>query len=404
MGLKLFKYLALCLLIASGSSVYTQEITVSLANVQILFESGEYEQGALLVDEYLELNPEDLNAKKLKRNILLELDKIESVKKTEEALFYIEGNDLNTAYKLLEDAVRLNPDNEKAFDVFIRLKEVVVIEKDSIIEEEEAALVVSEDESTEETFLVSSGESSKFTVKEASSETSVKADLSPDSVSNADISQLEEIKSIFKIYIPLNLMFSNSNFLSDVQSSLVLGGLGVNLNYSPPVLNNFSWLNISYNTELIKLSGDDRVQYSLHDISVSFALRFLLFPGLRESYTEIYPGIGYSLFILNNTQDEGLYYFETLYSPKIGIRIKDPVIKRFTEKDYAEKLMFRFSLDYSFIVMPNDTISLLDIGLGADYSLSETMGIFFNNKIFIHTAEIATETFNRVDIGLILNF
>ena len=398
-------------------NIYTQEMEVSLDNVQTLFESGEYEQGALLVENFLKLNPENLNAKKLKLNIALELNKIKSDRKTEEALYYIDKNDLNTAYKLLEEAVRLNPGNEKAYNIFIRIKEVVVIELDSVIEEKEAAVVISKEESTKETAGVSSvettGETSTQTVKGTSSETTVNIDTStdsgkPDALSksdnNTDVSQLEENKSIFNIYIPLNLMFSNSNLLADVSSFLVFGGIGVESNYSPPVLNNFSWLNVSYNTELLALSGDKRVQYTIHDISASFALRFLLFPGLRDTYTEIYPGIGYSIFILNNTQSEGLYYFETLYSPKIGIKIKDPIIKRFTDKDLAENLMFRFSLDYSFILMPDDAISLLDIGLGADYSFSDTLGIFLNNKLFIHTADIVTETFNRVDIGLKVNF
>jgi tetratricopeptide (TPR) repeat protein len=407
-----FKFL-ICISILLPTLLAAQELP-SLSEIQALFDDGQFSEAQNLIEAYLSENPGDRDAQRLQNNIEQELNKIESAALTEEAVFQIEETNFNQAYILLEQAVLLDPDNERALDLFVRLQEVVDLEEVSRLEEAQASADNQvQDQSSANNESTTSDDQ---TVEDSQAATTNQADSAPadDSIASTDSEELKEEPASdtprpvwndhIKTYVPLNLTFSGSDVVEGVSSFLLLGGTGLSFEYSPGFLDNLIWLILSYDGDFFTAIGDDRVSYTMHDIVAKVGAQLKLFPQDEVVVAELLGVIGYNLFLLNNSADEGLYYFNLLYSPTFGFTVRDHILARFFEGDLYRKLKFKFSFELSFIPIPDDTIWMNDFYFGAEYKISDFLSVYLGDKLFINSASNVTEIFNRIGIGAALSF
>ena len=399
--------LIIILIFISLVTIYSEDSDVS-QSIKELINKGEYDEALLLTDEYLLTNNNDIEIKRLRIEVVKQINILESKRLTEESFYYIDINDFPSAFKLIEDAVRLDPDNKSAFDLYLRLQEVAIVEEDSVIEEEKIVEQerIIEEEKIREAKKAEEKAQEEIIEKESkdAKETQV-VEIADSTTKSSEVSSLKEkdiANNFINFHIPVSAVFSDSNASEDISSNLILGGSGIKLEYSPPFMRNLLWFSGAYSADFYTLSGDDRVSYIIHDIALSAAARISLFPGPNNTITELFLRAGYSYFRLDNSEDEGLYFFTSIYSPTAGILIKEPILNRFFDNNIIKNFLFRFSADLWLVPIDDDRIILTDFEFGIDYTITNMIGVFVNNKFSMNVSKDANEWFYRLGIGALI--
>jgi hypothetical protein len=420
------RFLVLLSLLLLGSfSLMAQE--VSLEEIQALIDAEEFENAIEALDTFIDNNPNDLQAKRLRRTAQAAINQEQSARLTEEALFLVEEGNFEESYLLLEQALRLDPNNSDALNLFTNLQEVVDTEKLSQLEEQRAAEAAAiaalptdqqsdsqqENQTTDQTGTTSTqtdGETNTTTDSSSSDAQTPSTDQRDSgetgTVTDEDSStegSTEQTGSIFDgtdklfVQVPLGILISGTDLVQGLETGLVLGNLGVGVTFSPGLLGNFLEFFASYDIAPFTLSGDERVSYTIHKIQVQAMANLYLFPIADKAFV-ISPRAGFQYFNLNNSAESGFYYFTEFYAPIFGVRLMDPVFARFIEADGLSNLGLGLSLDFAVIPAETSTLNIWNFAFFVEWEIVEGFALSLNNELALHTDGSVSDTFYNLEL------
>jgi hypothetical protein len=345
-GMKYILLFLIFLFIAAICPVFSQP--PSLESAQEKFENQEYDAAEEEVTAVLEADSENIEARKL-------LMQIEQIKKKEKAvalteIAILEINDLNfeEAFKLLKEAIFLDPSNEQARELYISLIEIYEIEQVSI---EEVVQMAQPEilETTEQT----EGE-----------------ELLPDIQTPADEVTVKPRSRLFIKMAP-TFTFARSNALDYINSNVSMLGFKLDSRFYFLFQRRLG-LSLDYSGNFIKTTGDDNIDFLVHRLNVSTRFRLFLFETPNSRLTAG-ARLGYHMFYLQNQLSEGAYNFKALYGPSYGIFLSDPVIYRFVKTNFFQNLGFEGQADV--LILPGQgeesILSTIEFYLGAFYNLRQ---------------------------------
>ncbi len=262
------------------------------------YNNGDLNGALAELNAILKKEPDNLEARKLQNNIVHEMNKKESEKLTELALIEIDKKNFDNAQEFLKQAIKKDPDNKKARDLFLAIEEVKRAE--GVKPGSEQIITSREQVGREEKPKQEQGTHDNFFIT-----------LSPYFAS------------------------SGSNAVSGIDSGVTHLGVKAEAVYYFNLLGGLLGLSLDYSGTFLKLSGLDEINIIIHKADAFARFRIHLFE--TDSFrTELGVKAGYRLYYLQNIESRGAYNFTLLYGPAFGIFFSDPVLARFINNDFLK--------------------------------------------------------------------
>lgn len=353
------------------------------------YEAGDYTGAAEELRAVLESEPDNIDALRL----LDDVQRAEKQKKAqvlvEKALIEINNRNFKQASAYCEQAILLDPENERARELYLTIHEVDQIEKQSeaeqIAREKEAAREAQEEEKTGPTV----------------EDTGVEgvAGVSGPEVTTGEpkpsMEQPEYDRALIKIATAYS--FANSDNLDFINSKISHFGGRFDGRYYFDFLDRKLGVSLDYIGYYIKTSGDDSINFSVHRTNASARYRMSFF---ERDGSKLTAGVrlNYHIFLLQNRESEGAYNFTRIYGPSIGVFIDDPVLYRFIKRNFFKNVGFEGEMNYLFLIGTGSPPRSPEWYLGSYYTLKRyQFGIGFRSYS-LRTSDIK-ETYRDIELS-----
>ena len=367
----------------------------SIESAREKYESGDLEGALEETQILLKENSENLEAQSLASEVELAVKRKEAQALTERALVEINSRRFEEAYVYLKRALILDPENERARELYLSIHEVLQIEGESleeVLERRQEELAAVEEEPVEE--APPEAEPAEVVSEREPSEI-VREKLKPEPVEEEPLSPRYD--SMF-IRSGIVLPFANSNNLDYVDSSVTQLGIHLDGRYYFNFWERRLGLSLDYTGNLIKLGGSEYVNFGTHRLNFSVRIRTYFF---ERDYGRLTVGarLNYHLFLLNNREDQGVYNFTRLYGPSFGVFAEDPILYRFWKADFLRDVGFESGFNYLFLVGQGDSApSSYELFVATYYDLKQYRFHLGYRRYSIRDSSVR-ETYNDLEAG-----
>jgi hypothetical protein len=266
----------------------------------------------------------------------------ESTQLTFQAQDELDKHHFDSAFKLVQKAIKLNPSNEKAKNMYMNLSEFISIPQNNVPQKQKIKEKKNIDKKVSETTDIYKNKPAK----------------------PAEEKKPEESGKGF-IQFGLLCSFGKSDYLDYINSAVVMGGGRAEGGYLFPLKDYQIGFSADYSLYPLKIKGDSNIDFMIHKFNAFLCGQQSFFPDNNRSLILGIRG-GYHLFLLNNKKNEGVYYFRQAASAAAGFYVSDPLFRRFIKNDS----IMPFGIEASFTVIP--LIKKGDNALAMEYSIAGT--------------------------------
>ncbi|TAL30360.1 MAG: hypothetical protein EPN93_19780 [Spirochaetes bacterium] len=235
------------------------------------------------------------------------------------------------AYRLVQRAVMLDPANSEAKDLYMSLYELIDDPENRVIQ-------TPEPRRAEHSAIVAQPKIESPGVRTVTvPAVDVRAPASGDR------------------YVKLGFLYAQgeSDYLDYVDSTVrLLGGRAEAGYYFQNAGPSFG-LSADYTGYLFKTRGDPRIDILVHRLNVTVARREDFFGGYGRPLV-VGVRAGYHLFLLQNRNTEGAYYFRELNGPLVGFFFSEPLFHRFWKNDLLKPMGVEGGINFVPVMKRSD--------------------------------------------------
>lgn len=348
----------------------------------------------------LEKDSNNIDAIELLNKIEKTVKKNKSEVLTKKALIEIDNRNFNSAFGYLKKAILLDPENNKARELFMSIKEVADIEQKS---EEEQKNLAAEPGSVKSPG-VSQGKVTLKNTKEQPTATTPQTKANEQLIGAASqtgaAKRAPENKpqgNIAYLKLSPSYTFADSNNLDYIDSHVSLAGSRLEADYFFDFLMRLVGFSLDYSGLFLKTTGSEYINFMVHSLDASLVLRLFILKDSFGNAMTIGTKLNYHFFYLYNLANSGVYDFVNLYAPSVEVFISEPIISRIIRIDFLKNLGFQGSFSFLYIGQAN-----------APYSYEYYAGAYYNIGSFKFTAGYRSkaiedsstrEVYNSIETG-----
>ncbi len=345
----------------------------------------------------LKKDSNNIDAIELLNRIETAIKKNKSEVLTKKALIEIDNRNFNTAFDYLKQAILLDPENDKARELYLSIKEVTDIEQTSEEEQKnlaaktaaptapgKAAVVSSAPARAGETAPgISQGETALGNKKEqpAVITPAIKAEKQAPLPKKTPSEKKKQGNIVFLKLSP-SYTFAYSNNLSYIDSHVSFAGSRLEADYFFDFLMRLVGISLDYSGLFLKATGSQYINFMVHSLDASLVLRLFMLKDSFGNTMTLGTKLNYHFFYLYNLASAGVYDFVNLYAPSIGIFISDPVISRIIRIGFLKNLGFEGSFNFLYLIGQAN----------APYSYVYYTGLYYKLNSFKFTAGFRSRT------------
>lgn len=359
----------------------------SIESAREKYENKDYAGAEEVLKAILESDMENIEAQTLMNEVDRARKIEESQKLTGRALSEINDRDFESAFKSLEEAILLDPENTRARELYLSIYEIAEIEEETIEEliEKEELLALKEDEER---------------IAEEAAVQPEEMVLPEEEQIALQIEEREDVVVKFdKAFVKVapSYTFANSNKLDYIDSSVSMIGGKLDGRYYFDFLQRRLGISFDYSGYLIKTQGDEDINFLVHRMNISARFRYFFF---EDTYGRLTVGAraGFHFFTLQNREAAGAYNFKRIYGPSFGVFLSDPVIYRVLKKDFFKDIGFEAELNYLFLVGQDGAPSAPELYIGAYYDLNRYR-FSLGYRFYSIRQKSIKENYNDIELG-----
>ncbi len=338
------QFLILLIFISIITITPLYSLSQSIESAREKYYNENYEEALEELNAILESDSENIEALELFNEIDQFRKKKRSDLLTEKALIDIGNREFESAFKYLEEAILIDPENIRARELYLSIHEIAEIEQEVVEEEKmkEELLAKKEEEKGEEQLAMQIAEKEK-----------------EEPYKRYDTALLK---------VSTSYTFANSNKLDYIDSRVSMIGAKLDARYYFDFLGKRLGLSVDYSGYPLKTYGNENINFVIHRVNVSARFRTFFF---EDVYSRLTVGarLNYHLFYLQNLMAQGAYNFKQINGPSIGVFVSDPVIYRFIKNDFFRDFGFEGEFNYLFLLGQGVAPSSLEFYIGTYYNL-----------------------------------
>jgi len=139
-----------------------------------------------------------------------------------------------------------------------------------------------------------------------------------------------------KVGVKFAWQLTQSNYLPFLNAETSLLATGFELFYFPSFLGKLGGIHLDYHGGLVNILGDSRIKFLSHRATGDLILRGFFFV---NNGMALEAGImwGYHYYNLQNLKTEGAYFYRSIWGPSVGIYIREPLLGRFVKNSFLKK-------------------------------------------------------------------
>jgi hypothetical protein len=275
----------------------------------------------------------------------------ESRQLTEQAIKELDAHNFKNAYQLIMEAVKLDPSNETAKNLYVNLNELIELPGHAL------------PNYVKERGIPAVGKERVIVDKNAAG---------PVVYTGKEKYSLTESEFPMKSmsYLKLGLMYSmgESNFLNYVDSDVRLLGLRAEAGHYFNQTEGRLGLSADYTGYFVKIQGDQRIDFTVHRLNAFLLNRNNFFPCEAGSLIIGFRA-GYHYYMLQNKTKEGAYYFKELNGPALGVFFSEPLFFRLWENETLKSIGLEGGLNCVPMLWMNNPVMALEYNVAFTYNL-----------------------------------
>jgi hypothetical protein len=273
----------------------------------------------------------------------------ESEQLTIQAQDELNRHNFDSAMRLIRDAIRLNPSNEKAKGLYVNLREFVLVRQPKTVQGKDVKKqndVISDNKISATAVPVKKEEPEKTEKK------------------------IQEHSGSGYIELGLQYTFGKSNYLDYINSSIQMIGGRAEGGYFFSKSGTSLGFSADYSWSPLKVAGNSNIDITIHKVDVFLCGRTSFF-GIDDQSLVAGVRAGYHYFLLQNNKSEGVFYFRQVNGPVVGLFLSDPLFYRFWKTESVKSFGIEGGLNCIPLLKKGSNGLALEYNAALTYRISE---------------------------------
>lgn len=298
----------------------------------------------------------------------------ESADLTLKAKSELQNYNYKKAYKLLEQAIILDPSNDEAKDIYVKLSEM--------------AGELSEESSSQTVPVKKIRQKKKKSFKEAE-----------------QVITTEQPESSGELYLKGGFIYTygRSNFIPEINSNVQMPGVNIELIYYTGFSDGRLGFSSDYRVNPLITNGDSQIDFMLHRANLFILYREKFFETSDNNVLILGVRTGYHYFMLQNKKDQGAYYFTGAFCPAAGFFISDPVFSRIFPNSFVSEFGIEAGADYMPVYQESKLVNIYDYRIAITYRF-EIAEISIGWKSYNFNNGNIRESFSDIELTALYKF